>query len=158
MESPGEVDGSPRTRSRIGRAQPVVRSTSAKPSFRGIGEALIERNDFEQRGTAFRRYEGRRQLQCVGRPQRVTAKKSHRTLGEIMLIATEVATPLRACYRSGRNQFSLEGRQMQFGFSPPVSGPLSSPDNLARIASEGEGIGYDYATLSHHVLVPRGIA
>src|SRR3984893_11646178 len=92
-----------------------------------IGEALIERNDFERWGTAFRGYEGRRQLQCVGRPQRVNAKKSHRTLGEIMLIATEVATPLRACYRSGRNQFSLEGRQMQFGFSPPVSGALSSP-------------------------------
>ena len=36
---------------------------------------------------------------------------------------------------------------MQFGFSPPVSGPLSSPDNLARIAVEGEAIGYDYATM-----------
>ena len=77
-------------------------------------------------GTAFRGYEGRRQLECVGPTQWVNAKKSHRTLGEIMLIATEVATPLRACYRSGRNQFSLEGRQMQFGFSPPVSGPTSA--------------------------------
>src|ERR1700687_1702616 len=46
---------------------------------------------------------------------------------------------------------------MQFGFSPPVSGPLSSPDNLARIASEGEAIGYDYATISDHVVIPRDI-
>ena len=46
---------------------------------------------------------------------------------------------------------------MQFGFSPPVSGPLSSPDNLARIAIEGEAIGYDYATISDHVVIPRDI-
>src|SRR5271166_4266743 len=46
---------------------------------------------------------------------------------------------------------------MQFGFSPPVSGPLSSPDNLARIAGEGEAIGYDYATISDHVVIPRDI-
>ena len=46
---------------------------------------------------------------------------------------------------------------MQYGFSPPVSGPLSSPDNLARIASEGEAIGYDYATISDHVVIPRDI-
>ena len=46
---------------------------------------------------------------------------------------------------------------MQFGFSPPVSGPLSSPDNLARIAVEGEANGYDYATISDHVVIPRDI-
>ena len=46
---------------------------------------------------------------------------------------------------------------MQFGFSPPVSGPLSSPDNLALIASEGEAIGYDYATISDHVVIPHDI-
>ena len=46
---------------------------------------------------------------------------------------------------------------MQFGFSPPVSGTLSSPDNLARIAAEGEAIGYDYATISDHVVIPRDI-
>jgi len=26
---------------------------------------------------------------------------------------------------------------MQFGFGAPISGPLSTPDNLARIAVEG---------------------
>src|SRR5215469_7038391 len=46
---------------------------------------------------------------------------------------------------------------MQFGFSPPVSGPLSTPDNLARITVEGEAIGYDYATISDHVVIPRDI-
>ncbi len=46
---------------------------------------------------------------------------------------------------------------MQFGFSPPVSGPLSTPENLARIAVEGEAIGYDYATISDHVVIPRDI-
>ena len=36
---------------------------------------------------------------------------------------------------------------MQFGFGAPVSGPLSGPRDLARIASEGEAIGYDYCTI-----------
>ena len=46
---------------------------------------------------------------------------------------------------------------MQFGFGAPISGPLSSPDNLARIATEGEAMGYDYATISDHVVIPRDI-
>ena len=46
---------------------------------------------------------------------------------------------------------------MQFGFGAPVSGPLSSPDNLARVAVEGEVMGYDYATISDHVVIPRDI-
>src|SRR5256885_13821280 len=44
---------------------------------------------------------------------------------------------------------------MQFGFGAPVSGPLSGPRDLARIASEGEAIGYDYCTISDHVVIPR---
>ena len=44
---------------------------------------------------------------------------------------------------------------MQFGFGAPVSGPLSGPRDLARIASDGEAIGYDYCTLSDHVVIPR---
>jgi probable F420-dependent oxidoreductase len=46
---------------------------------------------------------------------------------------------------------------MKFGFSPPVSGPLASPENLARIAIEGEAMGYDYASISDHVVIPRSI-
>ena len=44
---------------------------------------------------------------------------------------------------------------MQFGFGAPVSGPLSGPRDLARIASEGEAIGYDYCTISDHIAIPR---
>jgi probable F420-dependent oxidoreductase len=46
---------------------------------------------------------------------------------------------------------------MQFGFSAPVAGPLSTPGNLARIAQEGEAIGYDFASFSDHVVIPRDI-
>jgi probable F420-dependent oxidoreductase len=46
---------------------------------------------------------------------------------------------------------------MQFGFSLPVAGPLSSPDSLARIAAEGEAMGYDFASFSDHVVIPRDI-
>src|SRR5260370_330375 len=44
---------------------------------------------------------------------------------------------------------------MQYGFGAPVSGPLSGPRDLARITTEGEAIGYDYCTLSDHVVIPR---
>ena len=44
---------------------------------------------------------------------------------------------------------------MQFGFGAPVSGPLSGPRDLARIVSQGEAIGYDYCTISDHVVIPR---
>ncbi len=44
---------------------------------------------------------------------------------------------------------------MQFGFGAPVSGPLSGPRDLARIVSEGEAMGYDYCTISDHVVIPR---
>src|SRR3974390_795372 len=46
---------------------------------------------------------------------------------------------------------------MQFGFGAPVSGPLSTPEKLAQIAVEGEAMGYDYATISDHVVIPRDI-
>ncbi|MGC2524520.1 MAG: LLM class F420-dependent oxidoreductase [Stellaceae bacterium] len=46
---------------------------------------------------------------------------------------------------------------MQYGFGAPVSGLLAAPDNLARIAVEGEAMGYDYTTISDHVVIPRDI-
>ncbi|MGA8549299.1 MAG: LLM class F420-dependent oxidoreductase [Stellaceae bacterium] len=46
---------------------------------------------------------------------------------------------------------------MQFGFGAPVNGSLARPENLARIAVEGEAVGYDYATISDHVVIPRDI-
>ena len=44
---------------------------------------------------------------------------------------------------------------MEWGFGAPVSGPLSGAKDLARITVEGEAIGYDYCTLSDHVIIPR---
>ncbi|HWD60579.1 MAG TPA: LLM class F420-dependent oxidoreductase [Stellaceae bacterium] len=44
---------------------------------------------------------------------------------------------------------------MQWGFGAPVSGPLSGARDLARIAQEGEALGFDYCTLSDHVVIPR---
>jgi probable F420-dependent oxidoreductase len=46
---------------------------------------------------------------------------------------------------------------MQYGFGAPVSGALARPQSLARIAAEGEAIGYDYCTISDHVVIPTDI-
>ena len=44
---------------------------------------------------------------------------------------------------------------MEIGFNLPISGPLSSPDSLIRIAQQGEALGYDYLTLTDHVVLPN---
>jgi probable F420-dependent oxidoreductase len=44
---------------------------------------------------------------------------------------------------------------MQIGFNLPISGPLSSPDIVTRIAQEGEALGYDYLTLTDHIVLPN---
>jgi probable F420-dependent oxidoreductase len=46
---------------------------------------------------------------------------------------------------------------MNFGFSAPVSGPLATPDIITRIATEGEAMGYDYLTVSDHIVIPNDI-
>lgn len=47
---------------------------------------------------------------------------------------------------------------MQIGCSAPTSGPLIAPDSLVRIATEAESLGYDYVTVSDHVMIPTSIA
>jgi probable F420-dependent oxidoreductase len=47
---------------------------------------------------------------------------------------------------------------MQIGCSAPTSGPLIEPDSLVRIAQEAEMLGYDYVTVSDHVMIPTSIA
>ena len=47
---------------------------------------------------------------------------------------------------------------MKFGFNAPTSGPLSAPGDLARIAIAGETLGFDYLTVSDHVVIPADIA
>jgi probable F420-dependent oxidoreductase len=44
---------------------------------------------------------------------------------------------------------------MQIGFNLPISGPMASPKTLTRVASEGEAIGYDYLTLTDHIVLPN---
>jgi len=44
---------------------------------------------------------------------------------------------------------------MQIGFNLPISGPLSSLENLILIAREGEALGYDYLTLTDHIVLPN---
>src|SRR5215472_2930805 len=44
---------------------------------------------------------------------------------------------------------------MKIGFNLPISGPLSSPETLVRIARQGEALGYDYLTLTDHVVLPN---
>jgi probable F420-dependent oxidoreductase len=44
---------------------------------------------------------------------------------------------------------------MQFGFNLPISGPMSAPEIVTRIAREGEAMGYDYLTLTDHILLPN---
>src|SRR5712691_1177557 len=43
---------------------------------------------------------------------------------------------------------------MQFGFNLPNSGALAVPEVMARIAREGEALGYDYLTVTDHVVLP----
>src|SRR5258708_6446619 len=43
---------------------------------------------------------------------------------------------------------------MQLGFNLPISGPTSAPREFTRLAQEGEAMGYDYLTLTDHVVLP----
>src|SRR5436305_7655183 len=43
---------------------------------------------------------------------------------------------------------------MQFGFNLPNSGVLAEPAIMSRIACEGEALGYDYLTVTDHVVLP----
>jgi len=47
---------------------------------------------------------------------------------------------------------------MQFGFNAPTAGALAVPEALLRIVTEGEAMGFDYATISDHVVIPKDIA
>ena len=43
---------------------------------------------------------------------------------------------------------------MEFGFNLPISGPLATPDEVARVAEAGEALGYAYLTLTDHIVLP----
>ena len=44
---------------------------------------------------------------------------------------------------------------MQIGFNLPNTGPLSQPEVMTRIAQSGEALGYDYLTVTDHVVLPN---
>jgi len=44
---------------------------------------------------------------------------------------------------------------MEIGFNLPISGPLSAPETVIRIAQQGEALGYDYLTLTDHIVLPN---
>src|SRR6476660_2424238 len=44
---------------------------------------------------------------------------------------------------------------MHIGFNAPTSGVLIEPDSRTRIITEGEALGFDYVTISDHIMVPR---
>src|ERR1700750_1480545 len=46
---------------------------------------------------------------------------------------------------------------MQIGFNAPTSGPLIEPDSFVSIITEGEALGFDYTTISDHIMVPRNL-
>src|SRR3979411_3016428 len=50
-----------------------------------------------------------------------------------------------------------EENVMQIGFNAPTTGPLIEPDSLVRIVTEGELLGFDYVTISDHIMVPRNL-
>ena len=46
---------------------------------------------------------------------------------------------------------------MFLGFDLPTRGALASPETITRLAVEGEAMGFDYLTLSDHIVIPRDI-
>ena len=64
----------------------------------------------------------------------------------------------RRCRMIGPTRRSIRVEKMKFGFSAPVSGPLSRAEPMTRIAVEGEAMGYDYVTVSDHIVIPNDIA
>ncbi len=46
---------------------------------------------------------------------------------------------------------------MLIGFDLPTRGALASPETIARLAVEGEAMGFDYLTVSDHIVIPRDI-
>lgn len=46
---------------------------------------------------------------------------------------------------------------MKFGFAAPHRGPLANGADLRAIAKRAEALGYDYLTVSDHIVIPRQI-
>src|SRR6202790_1003112 len=47
-----------------------------------------------------------------------------------------------------------EGPCMLIGFNLPISGPMATATDMARVAQLGEELGFDYLTLTDHIALP----
>ncbi|MEE9145878.1 MAG: LLM class F420-dependent oxidoreductase [Candidatus Tectomicrobia bacterium] len=47
---------------------------------------------------------------------------------------------------------------MQYGFTLPGRGPYATPENLGRLVTHGEALGYDSVHTGDHILIPKHIA
>ncbi len=43
---------------------------------------------------------------------------------------------------------------MLIGFNLPISGPMATATDMARVAQIGEELGFDYLTLTDHIALP----
>jgi probable F420-dependent oxidoreductase len=43
---------------------------------------------------------------------------------------------------------------MKIGFNLPISGPMATPETMARVAQLGEELGFDYLTTTDHIALP----
>ncbi|MDA1349626.1 MAG: TIGR03619 family F420-dependent LLM class oxidoreductase, partial [Chloroflexi bacterium] len=46
---------------------------------------------------------------------------------------------------------------MKYGFNLPTQGPMATPENLANLVRSGEEMGFDVASVSDHVVIPKSI-
>ena len=46
---------------------------------------------------------------------------------------------------------------MKFGFTVPTRGRLATPESIKRVVQEGEALGFDFASVNDHIVVPRSI-
>ena len=44
---------------------------------------------------------------------------------------------------------------MKIGFYVPTRGPLSAPENMSALARKGEALGFDFLSMTDHLVVPR---
>src|SRR5919197_295177 len=63
-----------------------------------------------------------------------------------------------AGWRRGSAEGGRRRTRMQIGFNLPLSGPFASSEMLARLALEGERLGFDYIALSDHIVEPINIS
>jgi probable F420-dependent oxidoreductase len=47
---------------------------------------------------------------------------------------------------------------MDFGFSIPTRGPMANRHDLKALAQKGEALGYEYLTVSDHIVIPKSFA